>query len=103
MNALCSPANERSRKAYSAVLQSLQDPGTQRSVALALGVSESTVSRIKTEKLEDAVTLLYQLGFKVVSQAKTCVDSQVYQAVCTLAGAAMSCPDTARKLTWDEE
>lgn len=49
MSTLCSTPAERARKAYSRVLQSLQDPGTQRNVAQVLGVSESTVSRIKTD------------------------------------------------------
>lgn len=95
--------HERSRKAHSLLLQAMQDPGTQRQIALALGVSESTVSRTKTEKLEDAVTLIYQLGFKVVASDRVCVDRAKFEAVLMLARAAMSDEDTVRKLVWEEE
>lgn len=103
MSQLSQSPIERSRKAHSAVLQALQPSGTQANVALALGVSESTVSRTKTEKLEDAIALLYQLGFKVVSGERVCVDRDKYEAMCTIARAAMSCPLTAQRLIWDEE
>ena len=73
MSELLTSAAERSRKAHSAVLQAMQDPGTQRNLANVLGVSESTISRIKTEKLEDSIALLYQLGFKLVSSDRVCV------------------------------
>lgn len=96
-------SHERSRKAHSLLLQAMQDPGTQRQIALALGVSESTVSRTKTEKLEDAVTLIYQLGFKVVASDRVCVDRLKFEAVLMLARAAMSDEDTVRKLVWEEE
>lgn len=101
MTELSSTPAERSRKAHSAVLQAMQDAGTARNVAVALGVSESTVSRIKTEKLEDAIALLYQLGFKVVDASRVCVARDRYEAMVTIAGAAMSCPETARKLIWE--
>lgn len=84
-------------------MQATQDAGTQRNVAIAMGVSESTVSRIKTEKLEDAIALLYQLGFKVVEQSRVCVDRPKYQAMVTIARAAMADEDTACKLIWDGE
>lgn len=64
---------ERSRKAYSKVLQRMQEPGMGVALAASLGVSESTVSRIKSEKLEDALNFVYALGYKVVDQAMTCV------------------------------
>lgn len=102
MGELSMTSHERSRKAHSLLLQAMQDPGTQRNLALALGVSESTVSRTKTEKLEDAVTLIYQLGFKVVASDRVCVDRAKFEAVLMLARAAMSDEDTVRKLVWEE-
>lgn len=103
MTALSSTPSERSRKAHSDVLRALQPSGTQATVALALGVSESTISRTKTEKLEDSIALMYQLGFKVVSGDRVCVDRDKYEAMCTIARAAMSCPVTANRLIWDGE
>lgn len=81
----------------------MEEPGTQRNIAQVLGVSESTISRTKTEKLEDSISLLYQLGFKVVDQSRVCVSRDRYEAMVTIASAAMSCPETARRLIWEGE
>ena len=54
LSSLSTPAAEMSRKAYSRVLQAMQEPGTARNLAQILGVSKATISRTKTEKLEDA-------------------------------------------------
>lgn len=98
MSELSPTALERSRKAHSAVLQAMQDPGTQRNVALALGVSESTVSRTKGT-LEDAITLLYQLGFKVVAQDMKCYPTEYVQALHALARMHMA---ETKSLEWDD-
>lgn len=76
----------------------MQDSGTQRNVAQVLGVSEATVSRIKTEKLEDAITLLYHLGFKVVPQDMKCYPAEYVQALHTMARMHMA---EAKTLEWD--
>jgi hypothetical protein len=68
-----SPA-ERSRNAYTRFLQRMQGAGVGVATAATLGTSESTVSRIKTEKVEDALALLYAVGFKLVSNDRVCVD-----------------------------
>jgi hypothetical protein len=44
-------------------------------LAATLGVSESTVSRIKTEQLENALRLVTALGFRLVDDDKVCVDA----------------------------
>ena len=81
----------------------MQDAGTARTVAQVLGVSESTVSRTKTEKLEDSLVLLYHLGFKVVPEENVCVRRDRYEAMVTMARAAMTCQETTNRLVWDEE
>jgi hypothetical protein len=65
---------ERSRKAHSRFLQRMQEPGRGVALAASMGVSESTISRIKSDKVEDALALLYTCGFKLVSSDKVCVD-----------------------------
>jgi hypothetical protein len=102
MGQLSTSATERSRKAFTAFLDAMKPDGTARNVAQAMGVSEATVSRIKNEKVEDAIALLYQLGFKVVDESRVCVDRSAYEALSTLARKAMSCDQTARRLIWDE-
>lgn len=99
MSALSLTPAERARKSLSKVLQSMQDPGTQRNVAQVLGVSESTVSRIKTEKLEDAITLLCHLGFKVVPSDMQCFPADYVQALHTMA--RMQMQQAAPTLDWD--
>lgn len=90
---------ERARKSYSKVLQAMQDPGTQRNVAQVLGVSESTVSRIKSEKLEDAITLLCHLGFKVVPSDMKCYPEEYVTALHTMAKLQMQ--NESPSLDWD--
>jgi hypothetical protein len=94
----CTPV-ERSRKAYSRVLQAMQEPGTARNLAHVLAVSEATISRTKTETLEDAITLLYHLGFKVVEQDRECVPRDYLNALQTLARMQAQQP---AQLTWDD-
>lgn len=89
MTELSNDARERSRKAHGALLHAMQDPGTARTLALVLGVSESTISRTKADT-EGVIALLYQLGFKVVPQDAVCVDRAKLDAVLTLAHAALS-------------
>lgn len=67
-----SPA-ERSRKAHARVLARLQEPGSQVAIAASLGASESTISRIKNEKLADCLAFLYAAGFKLVDQGAVCI------------------------------
>lgn len=96
MTELCGDPRETSRKALACVLQALQEPGTQKALAVALGTSESTLSRIKTEKLEDALTLIYQLGFRVVQADRVCVDRERLNTILTAAQATFSTVDALR-------
>lgn len=70
---------ERTRKAMQLALQRLQEPGTAGAVAAAMGVSESTVSRIKTERMEEVIAFLAHLGLKVVPAEFKCVDPSAYE------------------------
>lgn len=75
----------------------MQDPGTARTVALVLGVSESTISRTKSDA-EGVFALLYQLGFKVVPQDAVCVNRKKLEAVLTLTQAALAGDDALKRL-----
>jgi len=65
------------------VLQRLQEPGTAVAVAAAMGTSESTVSRIKTERLEEVLRLMAHLGMKVVPADYKCVNPASYEFLTT--------------------
>lgn len=100
MSELSRTPAERARKAHSAVLRAMEDVGTARNVAQVLGVSETTVSRIKTDKLEDAVTLLYHLGFKVVPSDMKCFPTDYVQALHTMA--RMHMEKSTPSLDWND-
>lgn len=61
------------------ILQALSLPGSQVAIAATLGASQSTISRIKNERLEEVLCFLYAAGFKVVDQEKVCVDQDAYK------------------------
>jgi hypothetical protein len=69
---------EKARNAHTRVLQAMQSPGKGGAVAAALGVSDSTVSRTKTDHLQPVLDLLYTLGFKIVQQDSRCIDAATY-------------------------
>ncbi len=70
---------EKARNAHARVLQALQVPGKGGATASILGVSDSTVSRMKTEHLEGALSLIYAIGFKVVPEGHKCIDATTYE------------------------
>lgn len=72
MNEVSETAHERSRKAFSLVLQGMKEV-KQTAIAAAMGVSEATVSRIKNDDLEACVQFLYHAGWKVVPQDHRCI------------------------------
>ncbi|KGH26286.1 hypothetical protein [Comamonas testosteroni] len=72
MSEVSDSAHERSRKAYASVLQGMKEV-RQTAIAAAMGISESTVSRIKNEDLEGCIQFLYHAGWKLVPQDYQCV------------------------------
>lgn len=68
---------ERSHLAQSLVLQRMAAAG-QNELAKLMGVSESTINRIKTERLEEVLLVLAHLGLKVVPAEFKCVDPDAY-------------------------
>lgn len=99
---LTAPA-ERARKAHSRVLQSLQEPGRQLAIAATLGISESTVSRLKNEKLEDVLAFVYACGFKLVSEDKVCVSEDALRFMRSVTSRAMAHEQMATQLFEEDE
>lgn len=93
---------ELSRKNETAILRQLAEVSQAR-IAEQLGVHDSTISRFKDGGLSQAASLLAACGLKVVRTDRVCVDRRRYDAMCTLAQAALSCSETAQRLIWDEE
>jgi hypothetical protein len=69
---------ETARKAVAMALQRLQQPGTAAAVAVAMGTSEATISRIRNERMEEVFTFISHLGLKVVPAEQRCVDREAY-------------------------
>lgn len=68
---------ERARKMHSNFLQRVQGAGT--SLSTAMGVSESTLSRLKNEHAESVFQLLAHAGLKVVDETRQCVQPSEIQ------------------------
>lgn len=68
---------ERAKQAHTLVLQRLAAT-TQVALSAAMGTSESTINRIKTERLEEVLLALAHLGLKVVPAEFKCVDPEAY-------------------------
>lgn len=66
-----------------------------------MGLSESTVSRIKNERLEEVLLFLAHLGIKCVPSDYQCVDSKTFGAFQVLWEKAMSMT-TPAKLIFEE-
>jgi len=75
----------------------MEEPGTAKNVALTWGVAESTVSRAK-DTLDNALALVYQLGFKVVPESMHCMPEDYLRALHTMARMSL---DSGPKLEWD--
>ena len=65
------PVIERSRKTASIVLQRWQEVGKQSAMAVAMGCSDSTLSRLK-DQVESFSTVLSHLGLKCVPVEYQC-------------------------------
>lgn len=91
---------ERARKGVQLALQRMQDAGTASQVAVSMGVSESTISRIKNERLEETLLLLAHLGIKCVPSDFKCVDRATYDFLTTTHQRVMQ---RAPELIWDSE
>lgn len=103
IDASSSTPAERSRKMVSLVLQRMQEPGRQVAIAALMGVSESTVSRLKNEQLENLTHLLVHAGLKIVPFESVCVDRLTYESMVHIATRAMANPQTAKQLVWEDE
>lgn len=67
-----------------------------------MGVSESTVSRLKEGSIAQVANLLSALGLKVVPASYKCMDPVRAQAMATLYEAAMT-KVNAVELLWGDE
>jgi transcriptional regulator with XRE-family HTH domain len=91
----------RARKNGAAVLHAFGRVG-QVAVAEALGISESTVSRLKNSELEQWASLLAALGLKVVPVEMRCFNPEKIGAILTLAKDNLANITGPEGLTWED-
>lgn len=77
------------------------------SLAQALSKDESTASRVRSGEARLTVGEFCELvdaaSMKLVSRDKVCVDRAKYEALATLAVAAMADKQTIQRLVWEDE
>ena len=102
MNTVSSNQTDRSRKIESTILHALAKVG-QAEIAKIMGASESTVSRLKEDKISQFAELLAAAGLKVVPSAYKCIDPAVASAMMLLYESAMKRIDNPASLLWGDE
>lgn len=94
------PPAERARKAQTAILQAVQRDGTQAAIAAAMGVSQSTLSRMVNDHLETFTLMLAHAGLKVVPTSHRCVAAETYEFLTQTHARVMQ---KAPELIWETE
>jgi len=92
----------RARRIESLVVQATQG-GKQTAIAAALGVHESTVSRLLSEHLPKLAAILAHGGMKVVPEHYRCVDPKVADAIDVLHQKYQERVGSAVSLMWEDE
>lgn len=100
MAALSSCPAERTRKARSVVLQAVQRDGKQHAIAAALGVSDSTVSRLINDHLDNFIAMCTHAGLKFVPIEAKCVSPETYEFLTSTHARVMQ---KAPQLIWDTD
>lgn len=91
---------ERSRKNYSVLLQRLASIGGGP-VALAMGCDETTISRLKSEKLLFFSDLMAALDLKIVPTDARCFRERDIAAYLHMAKLHMEQIEGVHQLEWD--
>lgn len=90
---------ERAKKGQTLALQKIAER-TQVVLATAMGVSETTITRIKNDHMEQTLLLLAHLGLKVVPSDFKCVSRETYDFLTATHQRVMQ---VAPELVWDAE
>lgn len=99
-NKLSPDQDARARKSYSYLMQKLASVGNL-AVAEAVGVDESTISRMKPEKFQEFARILAVLDLKVVPNEMKCFDEKEIGAILQLARSRMVDIESVEQLEWD--
>jgi predicted XRE-type DNA-binding protein len=93
----------RARKIASSILRAAQREATQAAIAAAMGVSESTISRLLSDHLDKFAHVLAHAGLKVVDAEFRCIDAKTFAAFEVIYEKAMSQTTPARLIFEDAD
>jgi hypothetical protein len=91
---------EKTRKLRSVVLQAVQRDGKQHAIAAAMGVSDSTISRLVNDHLDNFAAMLAHAGLKCVPVEARCVSPETYEFLTATHARVMA---KAPQLIWDTD
>ena len=91
-------ARDRARKGYSLALRRLSDIKATN-VANEMGTSDASISKLKTEHLEQCLVLLAHLGLKVVDANAKCMDRAAFEHLTSSYGRVLS---QQPELIWED-
>lgn len=92
-----------SHKQVMFVLHHVAKPGMQAMIAERMGVSESTVSRIKTTHVEDVVRYLCAGELKVVHASDVTIKREAYDFMRRIVSTALAQDDLSQVLFEEDE
>ncbi|APW37145.1 hypothetical protein RD110_07995 [Rhodoferax koreense] len=95
------PPDVRARKITASVLQATQRDATQAAIAAAMGVSESTVSRLLSDHLDKLALVLAYAGLKVSPATSRCFPPDYVDALLLMAKEHLNAVQSVRNLEWD--
>jgi len=100
-NVTVEPPEDRARKIVSSILKATQRDASQTAIAAAMGVSESTVSRLLSDHLDKLALVMAHAGLRVVGQDMRCFPPDYVDALLLMAKQHLSAVQTVRTLEWD--
>ena len=103
MSAVSPTPAETARKGSVLAARALAEPGRAAAVAAVMGLSESTISRIKNERLDEVLLFLAHLGLKATPTSYRCIDERTFEAYQVLWEKAMSMTTPAKLIFEDAD
>lgn len=99
MSSVLPTAPESARKMLQVVLQALAENGRAVAIAASLGISESTISRLKNEHLETLCAVLAHAGLKIVPAESRVIAPDRLRALLTFAKAHLNGVDSIDEMS----
>lgn len=92
---------EQAQKIVASVLKATQRETKQAAIATAIGMPESTLSRLLSDHLEKLALVMAHAGLRVVGQDMRCFPPDYVDALLLMAKQHLSAVQSVRTLEWD--